>query len=306
MAFRKRIPARAVYDVKTYQFDGSCQVSVRLRPRDFTFTSKVKDDPLRVQFLIRGEGFSDSAMIAEEKAPLSDNPIDVIVIDPGHGGDDKGAVGPSGIKEKDITLKIAKDVYKLLKDDGRFKPIMTRQDDIFVPLSARTALANSVGGDIFISIHANAAKNKKASGVIAFSLADAKTDQARAAATLENSSIKFENINDQKQYKTDLDFTLRDMVQTEYLRESVDLADILEKGMVKNTGVESRGVDQAGFFVLDKAYMPAVLLETAFISNKQDEKKLNSDEFQQQTAKTIYDAIVAFKERYESQNRSSH
>ncbi|HBC45859.1 MAG TPA: hypothetical protein DEO84_00205 [candidate division Zixibacteria bacterium] len=306
MAFRKRIPARAVYDVKTYQFENSCQVSVRLRPRDFTFTSKVKEDPLRVQFLIRGEGFSDSAMIAEEKAPISDNPIDVIVIDPGHGGEDKGAVGPSGTKEKDITLKIAKEIYKLLKDDGRFKPVMTRQDDVFVPLSQRTALANSMGGDIFVSIHANAAKNKKAAGVIAFSLAEAKSDQARAAATLENSAIRFEKVDDQKQYKTDLDFTLRDMVQTEYLRESVDLADIMEKGMVKNTKIESRGVDQAGFFVLDKAYMPAVLLETAFISNKQDEKKLKSDDFQQKTAKAVYDAIVAFKERYESQNRSSH
>ncbi len=305
MAFRKRILARAVYDLKTYQFDKSCQVSIRLRPRDFTFTSKLKEDPLRIQFLIRGEGFSDSSMLAEEMAPVPDNPIDVIVIDPGHGGEDFGAVGSSGTREKDITLKIAKELNKLLKDDGRFKPVMTRQDDIFVPLSRRADLANSVGGDLFISIHANAAKNKKATGVIAFSLANAKSDQARAAATLENSSIRFERAEDRKLYNADLDFTLRDMVQSEYQRESVDLADIIEKNMVHETGVDSRGVDQAGFFVLDKAYMPAVLLETAFISNKQDEKKLKSGSFQEKTAKAIYKAIVSFKERYESQLRSS-
>jgi N-acetylmuramoyl-L-alanine amidase len=306
MAFHKRIPAKAIYEVKTYQFDNSCQVSIRLRPREFTYTAKVKEDPLRIQFLIRGDGFSDSAMIAEEKAPLSDNPIDVIVIDPGHGGEDNGAVGPTGTKEKNITLKIANELYKLLKDDGRFKPVLTRQDDVFVPLSQRTALANSVGGDIFVSIHTNAAKNKKASGAIAFFLANAKTDQARAAASLENSAIRFEKSDEQKQYDTDLDFTLRDMVQTEYQRESADLADIMVKDMTGLTNVASRGVDQAGFFVLDKAYMPAVLLETAFISNKSDEKKLKTDDFQKKTAKAIYDSIVSFKERYESQNRSSH
>jgi N-acetylmuramoyl-L-alanine amidase len=305
MAFRKRILARAVYDLKTYQFDKSCQISIRLRPRDFTFASKLKEDPLRIQFLIRGEGFSDSSMIAEEMAPVPDNPIDVIVIDPGHGGEDFGAVGPSGTKEKDITLKIAKELNKLLKDDGRFKPVMTRQDDIFVPLSQRADLANSVGGDMFISIHANAAKNKKATGAISFSLANAKSDQARAAASLENSSIRFERPENQKLYNSDIDFTLRDMVQSEYQRESVDLADLIEKNMVSETGIAYRGVDQAGFFVLDKAYMPAVLLETAFISNRQDEKKLKSGSFQEKTARAIYDAIVAFKERYESQIRSS-
>jgi N-acetylmuramoyl-L-alanine amidase len=307
LAFLRRIPVRAVYEVKTYQFENSCQVSVRLRPRDFTFTSKIKEDPLRIQFLIRGEGFSDSTVLAEEisNETASNNPIDVIVIDPGHGGDDNGAIGPSSVKEKDIVLRICTQLYKLLKDDGRFKPVMTRQDDVFVPLSQRTALANSVGGDLFISVHANAAKNKKASGVIAFSLADAKTDQARAAATLENNSIKFENLEEQKQYNTDLEFTLRDMLQSEFQRESVDLADMIQQDMSKTAGIDSRGIDQAGFFVLAKAYMPAILLETGFITNTEDEKKLRDNNFQKKTARAIYNAIVAFKEKYEGQKRSS-
>jgi len=308
LALERRIPVDAVYKVKTYQFDRSAQVSIRMRPKDFTFTSKLRKDPLRIQILVRGEGFIDSSLVSSDYTGenFSSNEIDVIVIDPGHGGEDFGAIGPSNVKEKDIVLKIAKYLYSYLDDDERFKPIMTRQDDVFVPLSKRTALANSVGGDMFISIHVNASVNKKARGLISFFLADAKTDQARAAATLENSSIRFENIEDQKQYLTDLDFTLRDMIQTEFQRESADLADIIQKKISGAAKIKSRGVDQAGFFVLDKAYMPAVLIETAFISNKDDEKLLKRDDFHKKTAKAIYESIAAFKEKYDNLKSSSN
>jgi len=308
VALERRIPVDAVYTVKTYQFDRSAQISIRMRPKDFTFTSKLRKDPLRIQILVRGEGFIDSSLASSDYVGenFSNNTIDVIVIDPGHGGEDFGAIGSSNAKEKDIVLKIAKRLYSYLDDDERFKPVMTRQDDIFVPLSKRTALANSVGGDMFISIHANASENKKARGLISFFLADAKTDQARAAATLENSSIRFENIEDQKQYLTDLDFTLRDMIQTEFQRESADLADIIQRKIKGTAKVKSRGVDQAGFFVLDKAYMPAVLIETAFISNEDDEELLKSDDFHKRTAKAIYESIIAFKEKYDNLKSSSN
>jgi N-acetylmuramoyl-L-alanine amidase len=297
LAFARRIPVAAVYDVKTYQFDKSAQISIRLRPRDFTFTTRLKENPYRIQALIRGEGFAEQPGVAELDSAEEDffgNKIDVIVIDPGHGGDDQGAVGPDKTEEKNVVLKIARELNRLLVEDGRFKTVMTRQDDIIVPLSERTALANSVGGDMFISIHANASGNKKA-----------KTDEARATATLENSSIRFEDVDSRKQYLTDLDFTLRDMIQTEFQRESMDLADIIQKRIKDATGTKTRGVDQAGFFVLDKAYMPAVLVETAFISNEEDEKLLTDAEFQSQVARAIYDSIVSFKEKYESKEASS-
>jgi N-acetylmuramoyl-L-alanine amidase len=308
VALEQRIPVDAVYKVKTYQFDRSAQISIRMRPKEFTFTSKLRKDPLRIQILVRGEGFVDSSLASSGYVDenFSDNTIDIIVIDPGHGGEDYGAIGPSNLKEKDIVLKIAKRLYSYLDDDERFRPIMTRQDDVFVPLSKRTALANSVGGDMFISIHANASENKKARGLISFFLADAKTDQARAAATLENSSIRFENIEDQKQYLTDLDFTLRDMIQTEFQRESADLADIIQRNIKGSAKIKSRGVDQAGFFVLDKAYMPAVLIETAFISNEDDEELLKSEDFHKKTARAIYESIVAFKEKYDNLKSSSN
>ncbi len=307
LAFTRRIPVPPVYAVKTYQFDRSAQISVRLRPRDFTFTTKLKTNPYRIQILVRGEGFMDQSMVAEKdfNESFSNNPIDVIVIDPGHGGDDIGAIGPAGTQEKDIVLQISRYLYSLLKDDGRFNPILSRQDDVLVPLSERTALANSVGGDMFISIHANASENKEARGAVSYFLADARTDEARATATLENASIRFEDIESQKQYLTDLDFTLRDMIQTEFQRESADLADIIQKRMGEATGTKNRGVDQAGFFVLDKAYMPAVLVETAFISNSMDEQLLTDEDFQCQVAQAIYESIVAFREKYETDNDAS-
>jgi N-acetylmuramoyl-L-alanine amidase len=307
LAFTGKIPVPAVYDVKTYQFDRSAQVSIRLRPRDFTFTARLKENPYRIQVLVRGEGFIDQPGVAETDSEddFFGNKIDVIVIDPGHGGDDIGAVGSNDTKEKEIVLKICKELNKLLVEDGRFTPVMTRQDDVIVPLSERTKLANSVGGDMFISVHANASINRKARGVTSFFLADAKTDEARATATMENASIRFEDMESQRQYLTDLDFTLRDMIQTEFQRESMDLADIIQREIKDATGTKSRGVDQAGFFVLDKAYMPAVLVETAFISNEEDERLLSDADYQSQVARAIYDSIINFKEKYESKAASS-
>lgn len=307
LAFDGKIPVAAVYGVKTYQFEKSAQVSIRLRPRDFTFTARLKENPYRIQVLIRGEGFTDQPGVAEieSEEDFFGNQIDVIVVDPGHGGDDIGAVGPDGTKEKEIVLEICKELNRLLTEDGRFTPVMTRQDDVIVPLSERTILANSVGGDMLISVHANASVNKKARGVTTYFLADAKTDEARATATMENASIRFEDVESQKQYLTDLDFTLRDMIQTEFQRESMDLADIIQKEIRSATGTKSRGVDQAGFFVLDKAYMPAVLVETAFISNEEDEQLLGDSDFQNRVARAIYDSIIVFKEKYESKERSS-
>jgi N-acetylmuramoyl-L-alanine amidase len=189
---------------------------------------------------------------------------------------------------------------KLLEDEG-FSVILTRDDDRFVTLADRTKIANEAGADMFISVHCNASeKNKNARGYISFFLSDAKTDQARAAAALENSAIQFESKESQRDYVSDIDFILLDMVQSEFLKESSELAALIEQNITKDTKIESRGVDQAGFFVLNKAYMPAVLVETAFISNKQDEKLLKSGKTQDEIAEAIADAISEFKAKYEA------
>jgi len=167
-------------------------------------------------------------------------------------------------------------------------------------LGDRAQIANEANADIFLSIHCNAAPNKKARGVMAFFLADAKTDEARAAAALENSAIKFEEQASSDGAISDLSFILSDMAQNEYLKESADLADILQANISYQLKVESRGVDQAGFFVLNKAFMPAVLVETAFISNKNDEKILKDEKKQSLIADAMRDSIIRFRDKYEA------
>ncbi len=293
-------PIRAIYDTKAYQFENSAQLSIRYRPKDFTFVGRLKENPLRIQIMIKGEGFADTVLSYSSSGGINSNAIDVIVVDPGHGGEDFGAVGPDGTLEKDINLDISLYLKDMLEDEG-FTVILTRDDDRFISLADRTKIANEAGADMFISIHANASEtNKNARGYISFFLSDAKTDQARAAAALENASIRFETMESQRDYVSDIDFILLDMVQSEFLKESADLAAIIEQNIEKQTKIASRGVDQAGFFVLNKAYMPSVLVESAFISNKQDEKLLKSKKTQQDIARAIADSIVEFKKKYEA------
>lgn len=298
--FNGKRPDRSIYDTKAYQFDNSAQISIRLRPSEFTYISKLKENPLRIQIMVKGQDFADTVLSYSPENDQKNNKIDIIVVDPGHGGEDEGAIGPTGTKEKDINLSISKKLRKLLEDAG-FEVILTRDDDRFITLSDRTKIANEAGADMFISIHCNASENnKKARGHISFFLSDAKTDQARAAAALENAAIRFENQDSQRGYVSDIDFILLDMVQNEFLKESADLAAMINQAIGNDTRIESRGVDQAGFFVLNKAYMPSVLVETAFISNKQDEKLLKSDDTKQDIARAVADAIVAFKDKYEA------
>ena len=298
--FNGKRPARAIYDTKAYQFENSAQLSIRFRPKDFTFVGKLKENPLRIQIMIKGEGFADTVLAYTPNGGMSDNAIDMVVVDPGHGGEDLGAVGPGGTLEKEINLDIGLQLKDMLENEG-FTVILTRDDDRFIPLADRTKIANEAGADLFISIHANASEtNKKARGFISFILSDAKTDQARAAAALENAAIRFEDSNKQKGYVSDIDFILLDMVQNEFLKESADLAAMIEQNIEKQTKITSRGVDQAGFFVLNKAYMPSVLVESAFISNKQDEKLLKSRNTRKDIARSIADSIVEFKKKYEA------
>ena len=302
--FSRRKPASTVIETKAYQFEKSAQVSIRLRGASFSYVHKYKDDPPRIQIAVKGDAFADTVLTytapetlaAPEK--VQDTLIDVIVIDPGHGGDDNGAIGPSKTKEKDIVLDISKKLRDLLENEN-IKVILTRDDDRLVPLGDRTEIANEAEADVFVSIHCNAATNKKANGTIAFFLADAKTDQARAAAALENSALKFETESKSRGEPNDIDFILSDMIQNEYLKESADLADMIQKNIKNKIKIDSRGVDQAGFFVLNKAYMPAVLVETAFISNKTDEKTLRDEKKRQNFAEAIFTSILQFKAKYE-------
>jgi N-acetylmuramoyl-L-alanine amidase len=220
----------------------------------------------------------------------------VIVLDPGHGGIDPGAVGKKGLYEKDITLNICGHLQKLFEDSMGVKALLTREEDVYFSLKGRTGFANNHSADLFISVHCNAApRNKNSCGFETYFLSEAKTTEARAAAALENASLKFDGIEPTDEVTK----ILYDLAQSSYLEESNILAEFIQTSAENNVSVPSRGISQAGFYVLRGAFMPAVLVETAFISNLEEEKLLKTTEFQKKLAYSIFKGTREFIADYE-------
>lgn len=224
--------------------------------------------------------------------------IDTIVLDPGHGGRDPGAIGPGGTKEKEITLQVALRLKKLIEKELGLRVVMTRENDTFIKLDERTAMANSAQGKVFISLHCNANKSRRVDGTTTYFLGPAKTDEALEVALLENSVVKYENENGGTAH-SDEEFILTAMAQNAFHHESEGFAQIIQEEMQSLVGLPDRGVEQAGFRVLVGASMPNVLVEMAFISNRKEEQLLGSGETQQKIARAIMHSIKRFKEKYE-------
>ena len=215
-----------------------------------------------------------------------------IVVDAGHGGDDPGAVGPNNTREKDINLAIAKEVAKLLSQDG-YKIILTRQDDTFIPLVDRTQTANNNNADFFVSIHCNASLKRKEQGFEIYFLSENATDpDALAVAARENEVVKYEGKPTTKKEK--LQILQWSMVMNEYMNESSELCSYITDDVTSRINTKNRGIKQAGFYVLRGAQMPAVLVECAFLSNPSEEIKLHTRKFQKDMADSIYTGIKKY------------
>ena len=295
-----------MYKLKTHQQNSTGQISIRLKRKVDKWHHKLQNNPPRIQISIADVNFE---MDETDSNPTigPDNHIDVIVIDAGHGGNHSGAVGPNKTREKDICLSIAKELAKLIRKDKQFKVIMTRDRDKTVSLEERANIANQSACDLFISIHANASTKSHIKGWNVFFLAQAKNDSARAVAQFENSSfLRDQNPADEAEQIPEIDYNdpimgiLNEMIMTEFQVESHDFAMMIDREFRKNLKTIPRGVDQAGFFVLNKVYAPSVLLETGFITNKGEEKLLKTKKYQKSVAKSVYKAIKRFKAKYES------
>lgn len=207
-----------------------------------------------------------------------------IVVDPGHGGHDPGAVGPGGIREKDIVLEIGKKLARKIRHEMGIDVVMTRSTDIFIPLEERTAIANKVNADLFVSIHANASLNKSTAGIETYYLNLAKTDKAaRVAARENNTSLEKVGL---------LQSILFDLMANYKINDSARLADDVQKSLCdrvakKYAGARNLGVKQGPFYVLVGATMPSILVEVAFISNEHEAELLGSQEYQETTASGI-------------------
>lgn len=216
-----------------------------------------------------------------------------IVLDAGHGGHDAGAIGPTGVKEKDVTLAIALKLARLLRTRG-YEVVLTREDDRFLALEERTRVANEAHGDLFISIHANAHHKRSQGGIETYSLNVASDRFAMRLAARENASTE--------RSVGDLQFLLADLAARANTADSDRLASLVQDNLVKKVrsehgAVHNRGVKHALFYVLLGAKMPAILVETAFVSNKREEKWLASKTFQQNVATAMADGIDRFVER---------
>jgi N-acetylmuramoyl-L-alanine amidase len=231
----------------------------------------------------------------------------VVVIDAGHGGPDRGMIGPIGtpawFTEKDVTLSVAKKLATVLHARG-VDVLMTRTTDTLIALSDRGRIANSNHGDVFISIHCNApgsntAKGAREHGFETYFLAEAKTEDERRVQDMENESVKFETgANAPK--GDPLNFIITDMAQNEHLRESSDLAQTIQQGLIDVHPGPNRGVQQANFAVLRGSYMPAVLIEIGFGSNQSEATYLSDQANQRALARNIAESVIAYLAHYDS------
>jgi len=219
--------------------------------------------------------------------------VNCIVIDPGHGGRDFGASGYlKGVYEKDVVLKIAKELAKKIREELQCEVFLTRNSDRYLTLEERTAIANTKNADLFISIHTNAARNRRAFGIETYFLNLATDDESILVAARENATST-KNISD-------LQTILSDLMQNAKINESSRLADYVQTALCsllkKNDygGINNKGVKQAPFYVLLGAQMPAILIETSFISNPKECKRLINAKYQEQLCEAIVNGIKKY------------
>jgi N-acetylmuramoyl-L-alanine amidase len=288
---------------------------VKTVPEDIKYEMQKHNDPPRIvvdispaapqiatDFLIgsdlptRPNGWTEPDLVA----PKEKFPFTTIVIDPGHGGKDKGAQGRGGLYEKEVTLGIALELKKLVEERAGMKVVLTRTGDYFVPLKDRTAIANhakdGMPADLFISVHTNAHKSPKVGGFESFYISDSIDPDAEATAALENAVVDFE-AGAGNTLPTPLTPILWDLQFTEFVSESSEFAAFAQKELAERLNTRNRGVRQGQFIVLAGVAMPSILVEVGFISNRVEEAKLKTSDFRNKCAGALAAAVSEFKKR---------
>lgn len=272
-------PARLVIDVR-----GERPTEISRLERSISATPEPAPEPRRDEPLV---------VTKRTKPPKRANisKIRRIVVDPGHGGHDPGAIGPGGTQEKDVVLAIGLKLRELFREELGLDVVMTRSTDVFIPLEERTAIANKVNADLFISVHANAATNHVASGIETYYLSLAKTEKAARLAAKENGTT-LEKVSV-------LQAILFDLMANYKLNDSAHLANEVQKSLHKkihdqHADVRNLGVKQGPFYVLVGATMPSILVETAFVSNAQEESRLQDPAYQEATAEGILEGVRGY------------
>ena len=288
-----------IKDIKASNLGSDSEIKFYLR-EEYT-TSEVLNSPQSNDILItlHNKVFTNNV----DKVAKSERwNFDVIVIDAGHGGKDFGAIGINGAREKDINLSIGLKLGKLIEKELKdVKVVYTRKDDTFIELYKRGKIANDNNGKLFISIHCNSTpkKNSEANGFEVYLLRPGKTQDAIEIAEMENAVIQYEADPKRYQKLTDENFILVSMAHSSYMKYSEKFAELLHNQFSNDFSLESRGVKQAGFYVLVGASMPSVLIESGFLSNKKDADYLKSSKGQEEIASAIFRAVKGYRAYYE-------
>ena len=299
---RFRSPVRAPFSEQTYEdpyiarmtFAGT-DLRIQLTAPDVVGDAYQLENPMRIVLDLRkaaapGPG---GALPGAARTPAELPGIRTIVIDPGHGGKEVGAVGPGGLMEKDITLAVARKLASSLSAKTGARIVLTREDDSLVSLDQRTAIANQYKADLFLSVHMNAAVVKGAKGSETYFLSlEASDELAKKAAETENASAS--------SAASDLNLILWDLAHQAYVGESSRFAQAIQEELNAATSVANRGVKQAPFKVLVGATMPAALVEVGFITNPEEEAKLQTEEFQSLMVEALTRAVQRYKTDYET------
>ncbi len=238
-------------------------------------------------------------VLAERPVRTEPDRFDVVAIDPGHGGEDFGARGSSGLREKDLVLDVSRRLARRLEKHG-LRVLLTREDDRFVPLVARNRQANAQRADLFLSIHANASRSRKPAGVETFFLSLEATDEAsKKLAERENRSSGGRGSGGD--LPDSLAALLGDMTADDAMRESNVFANLANSELASLGPFPSRGVKQAPFVVLMSAEMPSALVEIGFVSNPVEEQTLRKADRREAIAAALARAVVGFGKRYDAQ-----
>jgi N-acetylmuramoyl-L-alanine amidase len=238
---------------------------------------------------------------APSTPPLASQGLRTIIIDPGHGGLEVGSKGKFGTLEKNLTLPIGQKLKTLIEKNLAYRVVLTRDKDIDVSLENRAAIANNNRAVLFISIHVNGFPRSSARGSETYFLSlNATDEEARRLAYMENNSSDIES-KISSEDEDDIMMILWDMAQSAFIKQSSELAENIQQELNSLLGTRNRGIKQAPFKVLTGVACPAVLVEIAFISNPSEERKLQTDEFQDNVARAIYRGVANFLRNYSAE-----
>ncbi|RQV99313.1 N-acetylmuramoyl-L-alanine amidase, partial [bacterium] len=225
--------------------------------------------------------------------------LGTVIIDPGHGGKDPGASGLYDLVEKNVTLDIAKRVARELRQAG-IDVKLTRDTDRFMPLKDRSEFANENRGDLFVSIHANSFRDASIGGFECYFLSPARTERAVEVALKENAVVELESSDHEYQELTEANHILLTMATAQYMKDSETWAGLTLDEAKEKAGLSVRGLDQAGFYVLMGASMPAILIECGFLTNPADARVLSAENGRQRLSESIATAVLKMKRNMEA------